>query len=882
MKKIFKGAIGLGLCCSMLLTACGGDGNSTTTSSGLNSETRQLQLATGALDGNFNPFFYTAQNDGNILSLTQIAMLTTDNDGNLVAGEDEACVVLDYTTTVASDNSQTEYQFLIKNDIKFSDGEDLTIKDVLFSLYVYLDPAYTGSATIYSTDIKGLKAYRAQDASVSDDSDTDFDATFAAEAQTRIYDLIDWSEDKSAGEVPSTEQMKSDLATVKELFLEEITSDWTSIEQSWQSTYEKTHRFTSTWEAYLYNEGLVTVQTKLNSNGSTSELYEDKNGNGTREDGELYYTTLDPDGGVEGEDIQGEEIIKEITAATTKEKVSAYMAENNCDEDYATEQLQKQCCINMVYDTYTDKTEIANVLSYWATASSALEEFTGEARTAWFKELKESGKGVDTVSGITTDSVTSFNGKTYSEAHDVLKIVINGVDPKAIYNFGFTVAPLHYYSGTYEGVDYVATADGKTKFGVDVGNKEFYDTVVQATDKNGLPVGAGPYQATNSKGEDKTSGKVTKTTFFENNIVYFMRNDNFTTVGTGISNAKIKYVNYKVLADDKIVDALTTQTIDFGMPNATPTNKKTVGDYKYLSSKDYYTGGYGYVGINPKYVPEVQVRQAIMKAMDTSYTIGYYGKDLAAQIYRPMSLTSWAYPKDSSGKAVGEYDAVAYTSDNSEITQLIADAGYTKNSKGIYVKTSNAKNGASNAKLGTTLKLTFTIAGESSDHPAYTMFTAARDRLNALGFDITVQTDIQALKKMSSGNLAVWAAAWSSSSDPDPYQIYHKDSNATSVNNWNYSNILNDSDSWSYEYNLINTLSSYIDQGRATLDQSTRKTIYAKCMDLIMDLAVELPTYQRSDLCVYNNTVIDKDTLVQNPSYTMGLFDKLWEIDYVK
>jgi peptide/nickel transport system substrate-binding protein len=162
------------------------------------------------------------------------------------------------------------------------------------------------------------------------------------------------------------------------------------------------------------------------------------------------------------------------------------------------------------------------------------------------------------------------------------------------------------------------------------------------------------------------------------------------------------------------------------------------------------------------------------------------------------------------------------------------------------------------------------------------MFTAARDRLNKLGFDITVQTDIQALKKMSSGNLAVWAAAWSSSSDPDPYQIYHKDSNATSVNNWNYSNILNDSDSWSYEYNIINILSSYIDQGRATLDQSTRKTIYAKCMDLIMDLAVELPTYQRSDLCVYNNTVIDKDTLVQNPSYTMGLFDKLWEIDYVK
>ena len=48
-----------------------------------------------------------------------------------------------------------------------------------------------------------------------------------------------------------------------------------------------------------------------------------------------------------------------------------------------------------------------------------------------------------------------------------------------------------------------------------------------------------------------------------------------------------------------------------------------------------------------------------------------------------------------------------------------------------------------------------------------------------------------------------------------------------------------------------------------------------------MDLAVELPTYQRSDLCVYNNTVIDAKTLVKNPNCFIGLFDKLWEIDYV-
>jgi peptide/nickel transport system substrate-binding protein len=241
-----------------------------------------------------------------------------------------------------------------------------------------------------------------------------------------------------------------------------------------------------------------------------------------------------------------------------------------------------------------------------------------------------------------------------------------------------------------------------------------------------------------------------------------------------------------------------------------------------------------------------------------------------------MSKTSWAYPTGAT-----QYESIAYTTNDSEITKLIEDSGYTKGSDGIYVKTKNV-DGMSNAKLGTKLKLTFTIAGETTDHPAYLMFCTARDRLNEIGFDITVKTDIQALKNMTTGNLAVWAAAWSAAADPDPYQMYHKDSKATSVNNWNYSTILNNSTDWSYEYNKINQISSLIDAGRATLEKSERIDIYAECLDLIMDLAVELPTYQRRDLCVFNKNVIDGSTLVQNPSYAMGLFDKIWEIDYVK
>ena len=123
-------------------------------------ETRTFTMSISAPDGVFNPYFSSSAYDSSITGLTQIGMLSTDSQGKIVCGENEPTVAKDYTSK--TEGAYTTYEFLIKNGIKFSDGEPLTIKDVLFNLYVYLDPSYSGSATIYSTDIVGLKSYRQQ------------------------------------------------------------------------------------------------------------------------------------------------------------------------------------------------------------------------------------------------------------------------------------------------------------------------------------------------------------------------------------------------------------------------------------------------------------------------------------------------------------------------------------------------------------------------------------------------------------------------------------------------------------------------------------------------------------------------------------------------
>ena len=195
-------------------------------------ETRPVVFSTEPLDGNFNPFFATSATDVDVLSMTQISMLGVDADGNVACGQDQPTVVDSYTIKTDDEGKFTDYSFVIKNGIKFSNGTDLTIEDVLFNLYVYLDPAYMGSATIYSTDIVGLAAYQFQDASLLE-NDAGFDKdtlnkTFYNEADTRIQNIIDFF-DKDSGYTPSPAEqanIDADLARLKELFWEEVNSDW--------------------------------------------------------------------------------------------------------------------------------------------------------------------------------------------------------------------------------------------------------------------------------------------------------------------------------------------------------------------------------------------------------------------------------------------------------------------------------------------------------------------------------------------------------------------------------------------------------------------------------------------------------------------------------
>lgn len=836
-------------------------------------ENDPLIVSTLEVDGVFNPFFSTSGTDSAIVGQTQITMLGNDKDGKYTWGDNENVVVKDLQIVerdasgnvidrTNKDNDsipthRTTYYFVLKNDVKFSNGSPLTMKDVLFNLYVYLDNFYTGASTIYSTEIVGLQEYRTGE-SLESEQDS-FMLQFQDAATTRTDALLDavsdikeehknevltedslrdyleeYAENAPEAQKSRVENLVNDYDKTLELFKEELEEDYSASLDSYEDTTFKdangvVHKglFTTDVEVFLFNEGVISWNKKENGgNGALSSI-----------------------------------LVKDVTDHKNWTKEEA---------------------INAVFEWQVpDKFE--DLLQFWNTAVTMNTYLVNDEMETHFRDNPRSEyKNVSGIKFANKDKAVTVNGTVYNaptyktddgyeynhavkEGNEVLSIEIEKVDPKAIWNFAFAVAPMYYYSNEEQ----IALTDYEEHFGVE-SSQTFMQEVVNAEEKSGVPVGAGPYVASKAAGGTEN---VKRGDFRANNMIYFERNENY------IGGApKIKKLRYQVVSNSNIMNMLTSGGVDFAEPNA---KQETIDQLNGMKKNGYAyeqipTAGYGYIGINAGKVPDLKIRQAIMHSINTQECVNYY-KTGASIIHRSMSLSNWAYPKGATayypyigGEIPSDWNSIYVNQDyrafiaekrktagqklteaeqKEFLSRLVEDAGYTEGSGDAYVKGQNM------------LKYTFTIAGDETDHPAYSALLHASEILNEVGFSIDVKTDANALKKLSIGSLTVWAAAWGSTIDPDMYQVYHKDSNASSVKNWGYPQIkLNAGGKYDTEYKLLDDLALVIEQARETNNEDERKDKYRTALTMVMQLAVELPSYQRDDLFAYNSNKIDEGT----------------------
>ena len=211
---------------ALSLMACGGStGASTSAGAGGTTETAAvaedgetpLVVGYSPFNSKFSPFFSETAYDQDVQALTQLPLLTSDRMGAIVykgiEGETIPYNGTDYTYYGPADLEVTEnadgtvfYDFTLRDDLVFSDGEPVTIDDVIFSMYVLCDPTYDGSATLFSQPIEGMEEYRSG-------METLFNLIYTAgEGNT---DFTYWTQEQQ-------DKFWSELNAGKETFIKEI------------------------------------------------------------------------------------------------------------------------------------------------------------------------------------------------------------------------------------------------------------------------------------------------------------------------------------------------------------------------------------------------------------------------------------------------------------------------------------------------------------------------------------------------------------------------------------------------------------------------------------------------------------------------------------
>ncbi|MBR6530386.1 MAG: ABC transporter substrate-binding protein [Clostridia bacterium] len=466
-----------------------------------------------------------------------------------------------------------------------------------------------------------------------------------------------------------------------------------------------------------------------------------------------------------------------------------------------------------------------NGINYESAGSSITGLLTAKLDGSLLAGVK-TGESADKIAGIEKTGANT------------LRVTLTEVNAPAIYQLGLAVTPMHYY-GSDELYDYDAN-----KFGFPKGDL----SSVRA--KTTQPMGAGPY----------------KFVKFENGVVEFEANGYYFE-----GCPKTKYFQFKETQEADKLNGVVTGTIDLSDPSfdtatVEAIKKENGGELNgnKITVNTVNNLGYGYIGMSANVVnvggqPGSDASKNLRKALATVLAVyrdvsidSYYG-ERASVINYPISDTSWAAPqasddgyeiafsKDVNGNPIYTSDM---TAEDKYAAALTAALGYFE-AAGFTV--TDGKLTA--APEGAALEYEVLIPGDgAADHPVFMTCTEAAKALETIGFklivtDLTNSSDLWTA--IEAEKAAIWAAAWGATVDPDMFQIYHPDGGS------NYMYDINDDE-----------LTQLILDARKSLNTESRKLMYKECLDIVVDWAVEIPTYQRQNAIIFSTERLDISTIL--------------------
>ncbi|MGH4118591.1 ABC transporter substrate-binding protein [Clostridium sp.] len=172
MKKRVVGFLSLAMSMTLLISGCGKSGVGGTAKDlkaqeviaavspeklPATAKDREDTLIVGftAPEGKFNPIYASSTDDSYVTEIVFDGLMLNDVQGNPIANVAKKWDI--------SEDNKT-YTFYLNKDVKFSNGDELTAKDVEFTYTALCDPKYDGSRTDAVDKLVGYKEYQKGDA----------------------------------------------------------------------------------------------------------------------------------------------------------------------------------------------------------------------------------------------------------------------------------------------------------------------------------------------------------------------------------------------------------------------------------------------------------------------------------------------------------------------------------------------------------------------------------------------------------------------------------------------------------------------------------------------------------------------------------------------
>jgi len=730
-------------------------------------EPQTLVVGYSPFNSKFSPFFSQTAYDQDAYAMTQLGLLTSDRTGaiilNGINGETIEYNGTPYTYYGPADLTITEnadgtvdYDFVLRDDLVFSDGEPLTVDDVIFSMYVLCDPTYDGSSTLYAQPIEGMEAYRS-----------------GMEARGNVI--------FAAG---------PDGYTATDLYTED--------------------QYNTFWKYYNENAGTDFAQ-------------------------EIVDYCVSKGYAADSNDV-----------ATAAAAWGFEVADGATAADFWA----------AIVEAYGGDIATAESVE---SAGSTLDQLTIAALGSDYQAGVQTGESAPNITGIQKTGDNS------------LRIHMTKVDATAIYQLGVSIAPMHYY-GDKALYDY-----DNNQFGFPKGDLSLVRS------KTTQPMGAGPY----------------KFIKFENGVINYEANENYYQ-----GEPKIKYVNFQQCnSDDDKLNGIVTGTIDITDPTFSDKNIAAIEQANggeltgaKITTNTVDNLGYGYIGQNAINVsvggdPASEASKNLRKAFGTIFAVyrevaidSYYG-DRASVINYPISNTSWAAPRpaDDGYKVAFSVDVNGNDIYTSTVTADEKYAAAKEAALGFFEAAGYtvADGKVTAAPEGAKMEYTFWIPGDGTgDHPAFMIVTEAQKALEELGIKLNIKdltNSSELWDNLDAIQVDMWAAAWGSTVDPDMYQIYYSDvANAGTAREGQ--NPLGGAAQGgsNYEYCIADPeLDQLIMDARSTTNQEYRKAMYKACLDIVVDWAVETPTYQRQNAIIFSTERVNIDTVTPDITTFYGWMSEI-------